>query len=137
MTPGNDEMNYKNLFREKEERTDIPEFDAILNLPAKQKKQVSGLSRLAYAMILCVAVATGTFYYITDKQPGTQTAKNEIQLMQDQKGKIWNWKSPTEQLLTTSLKTTNTNFDLPTDYFLPQTTSLQIQNSKKSNSNEK
>jgi uncharacterized protein HemX len=123
-------MNYKNVFRKNEERTDIPEFDDILNLPARQKKRSSGLSKLTYAMIFCVAVATGT-YYFASRHNETQTAKNEIQFTQDKEQMIWNWESPTQQLLTASLNSTNTNFNLPTDYFFLQSTTLKIDNNKK------
>lgn len=130
MTPDIDNMNYKSLFRKNEERTGIPEFDDILNLPAKQKKRSSGLSKLAYVMILCAAVATGTYYY-ANRQHETQIAKNEIQFTQNKEQMIWNWESPTQQLLTASLNSTNTNFSLPTDYFFLQSTSLKIDNNKK------
>ncbi|MGQ0738460.1 MAG: hypothetical protein ACT4OJ_05315 [Bacteroidota bacterium] len=129
MTSDNDNMNYKNLFRKNEERTGIPEFDDILNLPAKQKKRSSGLSRLTYVMIFFVAIATGT-YYFASRHYATQTAKNEIQFMQDKEQMIWKWESPTQQLLTASLNSTNTNFSLPTDYLFLQAPSLKIDNNK-------
>jgi uncharacterized protein HemX len=130
MASGNDEMNYKNLFRKNEERTDIPEFEDILNLPVKTKKQASGLSKLSYAIILCAAAATGAYYFV-GRQHETQIAKRETQLLESNKEAVWNWKSPTQQLLTASFKITDTNFKLPTDYFLPQETSFKIDNNKK------
>jgi hypothetical protein len=126
MTPDNQEMKYRNLFRKNEEETDIPEFDEILNLPIRQKKHSGKLAKVSSALVLCLTLVIGIYYYPTNK-----VSKNETILFQDKKSLVWEWKSPTEQLLSPPMSNTLTGFSLPTDCLSPQKTTLQINNYKK------
>ena len=132
MTPGNDEIKYKNLFRKIEEETDIPEFDDILNFPVLQKKHSGKLVKLGSVMILCLTLVIGIYFY-QSKPHGAGVSKNETAFFQDRKSVVWEWKSPTQQLLSTALNNTFTDFNIPTDCLSPLKTSLQINNNKKTN----
>jgi hypothetical protein len=132
MTPGNNEIKYKNLFRKIEEETDIPEFDDILNFQVLPKKNSGKLVKLGSVMILCVTLVIGINFY-RSKPHGAEVSKNETIFFQDKKSVVWEWKSPTQQLLSTALTNTFTDFNIPTDYLSPLKTSLQINSIKKSN----
>ena len=116
MTPGNDEIKYKNLFRKIEEETDIPEFDDILNFPVLQKKHSGKLVKPGSVMILCLILVIGIYFY-QSKPHGAGVSKNETAFFQDRKSVVWEWKSPTQQLLSTALNNTFTDFNIPTDCF--------------------
>lgn len=130
MTPDNDEVKYKNLLRENEEATDIPEFDEILNLPVRQKKYSNKLTKVGSVMILCLTFVIGIYLY-QNKKHEAGVSKNETALFQDKKPLVWEWTSPTQQLLSASL--TFTSFNMPTDFLSPKRNSLQANNNKKRN----
>jgi len=132
MTPGNNEINYKKLFRKNEEAIDIPEFDDILNLPSRQKKSSSRLVSVIALLILCAAVTSG-IYFSLNKSHKAGYSKNETLLFKDKKPLVWEWKSPTQQLLSASLSNSFTNLNMPTDCLSPKETILQINHSKKTN----
>jgi hypothetical protein len=130
MTPGNDEIKYKNLFRKIEEETDIPEFDDILNLPVLPKKNSGKLVKAGLLMVVCLTLVTGIYFY-QRKTQGAGVAKNETTFFQDKKSLLWEWKSPTQPLLSTALTSTFTDFNIPTDHLFSLKTSLQFDNEKK------
>ena len=132
MTPGNDEIKYKNLFMKIGEETDIPDFDDILNFPALPKKNSGKLVKPGSVIIICLTLVIGIYFYQSKRQ-GPGVSKNETVLFQDKKSVLWEWKSPTQQLLSTSLNNTFTDFNTPTDCLSPLKTSLQINNNKKTN----
>jgi hypothetical protein len=130
MTPGNNEIKYKNLFRKIEEKTDIPEFDDILNFQVLPKKNSGKLVKLGSVMILCITLVIGIYFY-RSKPHGAEVSKNVTIFFQDKKSLVWDWKSPTQQLLSTALANSFTDFNIPTDCLFPLKTSLQINNNKK------
>ena len=132
MTPDSDENTYKKLFRENEEATDIPKFDDIINLPSRQRKHSSKLVSVVSMVVLCAVVASGIYFYLHKSHRG-EFSKNETRLFKDKKSLVWEWKSPTQQLLSASLSNTFTNMNMPTDWLSPQGTPLQINNNKKTN----
>jgi hypothetical protein len=132
MTPGSDEMKYKNIFRKIEEGTDIPEFDDILNFPVLQKKHSGKLVKPGSVMMLCLILVIGIYFY-QSKPNSAGVSKNESVFFQDKKSVVWKWKSPTQQLLSMALNHSFTDFNIPTDCLSPLKTSLQINNNKKTN----
>ena len=83
-------------------------------------------------MIVGLALVIGVFFY-QDKPHSTTTSKIETVSFQGRELPVWKWKSPTQQLLSTALGKTITDFNMPTDYLLPLKTSFQINTNKKSN----
>jgi hypothetical protein len=131
MKPANDEK-YKNLFWKIEEETDIPEFDDILNFPVLPKKNSGKLVKPGSVMIVCFTLMIGIYFYWSKPQ-GARVSKNDTRGFQDKKSLVWEWKSPTQQLLSTAITNNFMNFSIPTDCLSPLKTSLQINSIKKSN----
>lgn len=132
MESDHDEIKYKNLFRKIEEGTDIPEFDDILNLHVRPKKHSARLVKVGSVLILCLTMVI-IIYFHQSKPHDAEVSKNETGFFQDKKSMVWEWKSPTQQLLSTVLTTTFTDFNMPTDCLFPLKSSLQINNNNKKN----
>ena len=115
MRPDKDDLKYKNLFSRTEEVTDIPEFEDIINFPARQKnhsrKSVMFKSFMMVGFILLIGI-----YYFRSKTIGVIVSKNGDELVQNNRSLLWEWTSPTQQLLSASLTNTFTNFNTPTDF---------------------
>jgi len=120
MTSGNDEIEYKKLFRKMEEETNIPDFENILNSPARQKKYSGKLMPVGSILLFGLLLAF-VIYYFLSTPTGVLASKNAT-------AQVWEWKSPTQYLLSTALSNTYTDFTLPTDYLFPLKTSSQINN---------
>jgi hypothetical protein len=132
MESDNDKIKYKTLFRKIEEETDIPEFDDILNLDVRPKKHSTRLVKVGSVLILCLTMVIVIYFHQSKPNDG-QVSKNETGFLQDKKSMVWEWKSPTQQLLSSALTTTFADFNLPTDCLFPLKTSLQINNKNKKN----
>jgi hypothetical protein len=125
MDPDNQDTKYKDLFRKNEAETGIPEFDEILNHPARQKIHSGRLVKAVSAMVLCVSLVAGIYYY-----RDTNVSANEAALFKDKNSLVWEWQSPTKQLLSAPMSSTLTGFNLPTDYLSPQKISFPTNNKK-------
>jgi hypothetical protein len=132
MTPGDDEIKYKSLFRKIEEETNIPEFDDILNFPVLPNKNSGKSGKAGPVMIVCLLLVAGIYFYQV-RPDGARVSKNETVFFQYPKSAVWEWTSPTQQLLSTALTNTFTGFTIPTDGLSPFKTSLQINANKKTN----
>jgi hypothetical protein len=132
MRPDKEEINYKNLFSKNEEFTDIPEFEDILNLPSSPKNHSGKSARVKSFIMIVLILLTGLIYF-RSKTPKTAISKNGMELVQDKKSLVWEWTSPTQQLLSTSFSNTFTNFNMPTDFLSLKNISLQTNNNLKSN----
>jgi hypothetical protein len=132
MIPGDDDIKYKTLFIKMEEDTGIPGFDDVLNFPARQKKHSGKLVKTGSVLIACLTLVIAIYFYqVRPHHAGV--SKNKTVFFQDRKSMVWEWKSPTQQLLSTALTSTFANFKTPTDCLSSLKTSLQISNNKKPN----
>lgn len=129
MMPENDERNYKNLFNKTEKETPVPGFEEVMQFLPRQKK-LSPVAATALLVIL-VSVITGLFLYLPEHRK-TTFSETETELFK-QKPLVWEWKSPTESLLRSSVSKGISNFELPTDFLSSQIISSQESDNKKTN----
>lgn len=129
MAPGNDDMSYKNLFSKAEEGTPVPGFDEVLQFSPRQKKKASPFLLIVPLVILFGSILYGMYHY-QDKPGNTEFTITEKTLF-TQKPLVWEWKSPTSQLLLTPLSKEVSNFELPTDFLSPKNIVTQETDNKK------
>lgn len=118
MVPGNDEMNYKNFFNKAEEETSVPGFEEVLQFSPGQKKKTPPFLLIAPLVILFGVILFG-IYHSRNKPGNAAFIKTEEGLFK-QKPLVWEWKSPTSQLLLTPPDEEVLNFELPTDFLSPK-----------------
>ena len=109
MTPGNVDIKYKNFSAKLKTRQTFPDLMIFLIFRFRKKKHSGKLVMVWSVMMLCLTLFIGIYFYQA-KPYGAGVSKNETASFQDMKTLVWEWKSPTQQLLSPALNNTFTGF---------------------------
>jgi len=132
MTTGHDEIKYKNLFNKIEEQTAIPGFDDVLNFSVPPKKHAARIVMIGSIFAACVALLLAIYFHKNNSHD-SQVSNSETIRFTDGKSLVWQWRSPTQPLLSAALNNNFATFIMPTDHLSQLKISLQINNYKNPN----